>query len=135
MPVDFSKILDGLGVKTESLNSIKLGRGVVGKSATVGVCALVLLSVVAYRLTDQNFLMIIACGGFVLFIIFFIGAMIYGALNPAAALLEGAELITWQKQELEAKYLPTPPKTPSITDPKASHESIVTIEGPDREVS
>lgn len=133
MAVDFYKILDGLGVKTESINRIKLGRGVIGKSATLGVFTLILLSIVAYRLTDPSLLLIIAGAGFALFIAFFVGSMIYGARYTAAALLEGAELITWQRQELAAKNIPVLPQTPSITDPKSAMSSVEQIEGPDRE--
>ena len=135
MAVDFSKILEGIGLNTESINRIRLGRGVIGKSATVAVVTLILFGIVAARVKNDNeLLMIIAGSGFILFIIFFVGAMIYGSKNTAAALLEGAELVTWQKQEMAAKYLPQPPITPEISDPKSPLTSIPAIEGPDKNV-
>jgi hypothetical protein len=136
MAVDFSKILEGIGLKTESINRIRLGRGVIGKSATVAFGALVIIAIVAARLPSQDdlFLMILAGCGFLLFLLFFVGAMIYGSKNTAAALLEGAELVTWQKQEMAAKYLPQPPITPEISDPKSPLTPISSIEGPDKNV-
>jgi hypothetical protein len=122
----FDKLLKEIGLKSETFEKMRLGPGVVGRSATVAVVALLVLGVVAWRLTDQNLLLVIAGASFILFLIYFIGAMIYGAKNPAAALLEGAELVTWQKQELAAKNVPHPPDSPLITDPRPP--SIVEIE-------
>ncbi len=112
------KIFEDLGIKTETLSRVRLGRGVIGKSATVAVWALIVLGIVAYRLKVESFLIVIGVAAFVLFLIFFIGSMIYGSRNPSAALLEGAELIAWQKQELAAKNMPNPPKGPIVLDPK-----------------
>lgn len=104
----------------------------VGRSATVAVVALIVLGVVAYKLNNEYALFAIAGISFVLFLIFFIGSMIYGGKNPAAALLEGAELVKWQKQELAAKSLPHPPLTPAIPDPKSPLTALPVIEGPDK---
>ncbi|MCS6306433.1 MAG: hypothetical protein H8K07_22630 [Nitrospira sp.] len=126
------KILNEIGAKSEVFDKIRLGPGVVGRSATVAVCALIVMGVIAYNLNDKASLLIIAGAAFLLFLIFFIGSMIYGSKNPSAALLEGAELVTWQKQELAAKSIPTPPSTLAIPDPKAPPPATLAIEGPDK---
>lgn len=112
----FNKILEEIGI-TEGLDKIKLGRGVIGKSTYVAIAALGVLALVASRVTNEWFLISIAVGVVLLFGAFFFGSMKYAKENPGAALLEGAELITWRKQELAAKHLPNPPTTPPILDP------------------
>jgi hypothetical protein len=62
MAVDFSKILEGIGISTESINRIRLGRGVIGKSATVAVVTLILFGVVAARLKNHDELLMILAG-------------------------------------------------------------------------
>jgi len=130
--LDLSKILEGIGIKTESVEQIRLGRGVIGKSAYVAVLALIVFGVVASRISNELFLLFIAAAALLVFGAFFFGSMKYAKENPGAALLEGAELITWQKQELAAKSLPEPPKTPAIPDPKGLIPSSIDIEEPDK---
>ena len=126
------KILKEAGISTESLDKIRLGPGVVGRSATVAVVALLVLGVAAYKTSNDYILVGITGGALLLFAAFFRWSMKYAAKNPAAALLEGAELVAWRKQELAAKSIPQPPVTPAIPDPKAPVSTNLSIEGPDK---
>lgn len=114
----FDKILKEAGISAESLDKIRLGPGVVGRSATVAVAALIVLAVAAYKINNDYFLFAIVILVVLIFAGFFWGAMRYADRNPAAALLEGAELVTWRKQELAAKNVPHLPDSPVITDPR-----------------
>jgi hypothetical protein len=118
----FTKILEDIGINSEGLDKIRLGRGVIGKSTYVAIAALAVLGLVASRVTNEWFLISIAVGVLLLFGAFFFGSMKYAKENPGSALLEGAELITWRKQELAAKFLPNPPVTPPILDPGPNTE-------------
>ena len=132
--LNFSKILEELGISTESINSIRLARGVVGKTSYVALGGFFVLAVVAWRLSSAEFLMIVTGATTLIFLVYFIGILLFASRNPGAALLEGAELITWQKQELAAKSLLEPPKVPAIPDPKGITLSStdIDIEEPDK---
>jgi hypothetical protein len=125
------KILQEAGINTESLDRIRLGPGVVGRSATVAVVALLVLGVAAYKTNNDYILVGIVVIAVLVFAICFRESMKYADRNPAAALLEGAQLVTWRTQELAAKAIAHPPKTPAIPDPKGPESNRPTIEGPD----
>lgn len=127
------KLLKEIGIKSETLNSVRLGPGVVGRSATVAVVTLIVIGVGIYKLNNEMLIFAIVILAAGIFGWFFIAAMKYADRNPAAALLEGAELVTWRKQELASKSIPKLPDTPSIPDPHAPLPVEHMIEGPDRD--
>ncbi|MBI4608959.1 MAG: hypothetical protein HY726_08125 [Candidatus Rokubacteria bacterium] len=130
--MDIQKILEGLGFSGESLERVRLGRGVVGKTTYVALGALALLSIVAWRLNDPQLLLVIAGVGALLFLIYFIGILVFANRNPATALLEGAELLRWRQYDLAAKGLPNPPPTPAIVDPLTPRQELTAaIERPE----
>ncbi len=69
----------------------------------------VLLAVAVRIAPDQ--LLWVAILAAVVFVVFFIGIIRFADKNPAAALLEGAELLHWQQTELASKGLGSIPKT------------------------
>src|SRR5579859_1743330 len=107
----------------ESYRQIRLGRGVVGKTghATLGLFAL--WAIILFRLSDSWLLDSLLFGG---------GVIITGIYcwwtkkthefaekNPGLALLEGAELIEYQRFEAQAKGLASVSGLPAIPDPSA----------------
>lgn len=111
------EILKKLG---ESYRQIRFGRGVVGKTshstlAVIGAWALVL-----FRLSENVWLdvALIACGVVVTCInIWWVrGTQKFARENPGLALMEGAELLEYQKFEAYAKGVP-PPRESSLAIP------------------
>jgi hypothetical protein len=113
---------------------VRLGRGVVGKATLAIMGAFVVLSIVAWGLKGLAIpLLIVAALVVILFVVYLVGIVRFANQNPAAALLEGAELLTWQ--QLAAKTIPNPPNsnvaipepdTPQLTaPPPAEDESDV----------
>jgi hypothetical protein len=117
--MDVWEILDKFGFTSESLQRVRLGRGLIGRMATAfwGVCGL--LIVVAFKLNDPWMLVIIAGTGSILFLALLIGVLWFGHRNPGPALLEGSQLIVWRQVELAAKGLVAPPQVPATADPQA----------------
>lgn len=113
---DPSEVVEGI---LSSGRNIRLGRGVVSKTSYVaGIVALVWGAIV-WRWSEN----LTADAGLVLvglivtaFAIWFIrGTQKFAERNPAQALLEGAELLEWQRVEAAAKGVPPqPPGGPLI---------------------
>jgi ABC-type branched-subunit amino acid transport system permease subunit len=94
--------LQGLGIKLEGLDRIRLGRGVIGKASYVAAAAIFGLIVVALALRDSTLLLIIGTLIAAVFAIYFFGALWFSNKHPGVALLEGAELIQWRQLEVAA---------------------------------
>ena len=110
--------LKSLGIAAESVERIRLGRGVVGKTSIVAISAMIVLGIVASRLKSDEFLFTIGLAVLIGFIIYFFTILKFAKERPGEALLEGAELLVWKKYDLAAKDVPKIPESPSITDPK-----------------
>jgi len=101
-------ILKVVGVSAETLDRVRLGRGVVGKATLAIIGAFVVLGIIAWGLKGLAIpLLIVAAFVVILFVVYLVGVVRFANQNPAAALLEGAELLTWQ--QLAAKTIPNPP--------------------------
>lgn len=102
---------------SESVQKVKLGRGVVGKTTYVAIALMGVLAVIAARATSEDLLWV---GGLSVatFLIYYFGSLLFAARNPAASLLEGAELLAWQQSEMAAKGVgaiqPSKAVTPSL---------------------
>lgn len=125
------KLLQEAGVKSQAVK-IQLGRGVVGRSSGVALGAMAVIGMGVYRINGDYLIIAMVSMAVLVFAGFFREAMKYADKNPAAALLEGSELVTWRKQELAAKYIPDPPKTPAISDPKTPLSALPAPEGSDQ---
>lgn len=87
---------------SESVKSIRLSRGVVGRTTYAVVAFLGVVAVAAWRAAPEQLLWVAVIAGAV-FLAYFFGVLVFASKNPGAALLEGAELLHWQKTELAAK--------------------------------
>ena len=105
----------------ESHFQIRLGRGVVGKTghATLGLFAL--WAVILLRLSENLwFDGVLLAGGLVVTGIYCWWTRKtheFAERNPGLALLEGAELIEYQRFEAQTKSIQSAPGSPAIPDP------------------
>ena len=101
---------DALQRILESGRSIRLGRGLVSKTAYVAALVVVIWGLAIWRLDDNmvlNALMLGAALAETIFAVWFIlGTQRFAAQIPAQAMLEGAELLEWQKMDLQARGMP-----------------------------
>jgi hypothetical protein len=118
IPEPVKSALEGAGISTSSLDSIRLARGFVGKASYVAGIALLALGAAALRGGDTmvvSFLMV------AVFTVYFLGALWFAHRHPGEALLEGAELIKWRQMEIGAKDITV---TPSLTVNTAAPTAI-----------
>lgn len=118
LAINIPKILEGFGLSVESGDHIRLKGGIVGKTTYALVALMGVLAILAYKATPSDVMPIVWTGVSV-FVLYFIGVLVFGFYNPGAALLEGAELIRWRKMGLESKTIPHPKDTAVIADPSA----------------
>ena len=117
---DFEKILQRFGL-SGGYRRITLGKGVVGKStsAFIGLCGVFGLVAIGLILAGQPlFLLALAALGTGVYLFYQHTIISYAKNNPAAALLEGADLVKWHQHEIAAKDLKVIPNTPSVVDPQ-----------------
>ncbi len=100
---DISGALEKLGLKTEGMDRIRLGRGVVGKTGYVAWAAMAVLGIVAYKLSGTVPLLALAGIAFLVFVSFLVGSYIFASKNPSLALMEGMEIIAYKKYEAAIK--------------------------------
>ncbi len=117
--LDIHEALKNLGIGVESLDRIRLSRGIVGRATFVAIGGLVVLGLAIWKLNNPNAILLVAGAALLVFLVFFFGILLFASRNPGIALLEGAELLRWKQYELAAKNIPTPPVMPSIPDPTA----------------
>ena len=123
-----SPIPEPIAALLQSGSSLKLARGVVGKSAYVAVAALVVMVVVAWRIAAVDLLWVLGAV-VVVFAIWCGCAFPFAYRNPGAALLEGAELVAW------AKLAATKTGMMAEGGPGLSDPSTVVLPGPPSDVS
>ena len=111
-----SDLLKSLGFAEESIQRVRLGRGVVGRTTYAVVVALGVLGVVASRV-DLEALLWVAGLVVGLFVLYFAGVLFFAQRNPGTALLEGAELLRWRQSELAAKGLGRIAPAPALQEP------------------
>lgn len=104
---DPATVVEGI---LSSGRNIRLGRGVVSKTSYVaGLTAIVWAGIVwrwSADLTMNAGLLIVGLLLTAFSVWFISGTQRFAERNPAQALLEGAELLEWQKMEAAAKGLP-----------------------------
>jgi len=135
MEFDFRDILQRtLGSKSESLQRIRMGRGVVGKISYVTAIALPVLGAVAYIISKSNPVMsfYIAIMIVAITLIYIVGVLLFSHKHPSTALLEGADLILWRQIDLAAKGITSPPDRLLIVDPKSPPQSHPQIKEPEK---
>jgi hypothetical protein len=103
MGLNLNEILRGAGLSESSLDKIRLGSGVVGRTSSVALMAMIAFGVIGYSLKEPLYLLILALIMAVVFAGYFIGILRFANKNPDLALLEGAELVHWRQIEMAAK--------------------------------
>ena len=94
--------LQGIGVRVEGLDRIRLGRGVIGKATYIAGAAVLGLAAIALALRDPTIGLIIAFLLVIVFAGYFVGSLWFAHKHPGVALLEGAELIQWKQLDAAA---------------------------------
>lgn len=105
----------------EQGRSVKLGRGVVGKTSYAAIATIGMWIAIIFRLSSDPW-MNLALGlaglaGTCLCVWFIRGTQRFARENPAQAMLEGAEFIEYQKWEAEIKGIQGPIRGKVIPDP------------------
>jgi hypothetical protein len=106
-------LLTHLGVTSESLHRIKLGRGAVGKITVIAVAALIAIGAVGLKLSNAGFILaVVAILGIVA--LSGLACILYVIIKqPEMAVLEGAELVLYKQITLGVKGQPSLlPQTP-----------------------
>jgi hypothetical protein len=116
---ELGELLKDVGVSQESLESVRLGRGVVGKATFALISIAALLGVVASRLSTGWMLLAVAALGVAVFVVYLFRILSFAEEHPDLALLEGAELVKWKQIDVAAKGVGTLPSGPPIEAPKS----------------
>ncbi len=107
MPQDPDGAMASIEKKVESASSVRLGRGVLGKTGGVAAIVIVLWIGIVIRITENpwiTFPLVIAGLVPTGFAIWWIHrSHRFAEANPSAALLEGAQFVEYQRFEAEAK--------------------------------
>jgi len=123
--MDIKDLFEKVGIASESVGRIKLGRGIAGQLATITVVVVIVLGALAFRL--NSLYAIIGFGAIiVLFAIFSIRRILKFAYeHPDIAILEGAEFLIYHgKIQLGSKTLLKPPKEAQIP----TEEAVLVVE-------
>lgn len=99
--------------RMQALGHIRLARGVVGKTSIVAGIVFLVLGSIAWRISAD---LLFAFGGMVLigFFMYLVAMLWFAHTHPEQALLEGAEIIQYRRQEMAAKGIPEAPASPPI---------------------
>ena len=131
------ELLQRVGLNTDSLSRLKLGRGVAGNMTTIGVVALICLAVVAYPLAlwPAKLGAIGAIAVLALYLLYRLEKL--AREKPDVALLEGAEFLLYHQKRLglgakggvrvsvgpvEPYQAPLPPSAPPIEEVEVSEK-------------
>jgi hypothetical protein len=102
MNLDFGKLI-------KNVSSVKLGKGIFGKTATVLIVLIMTFGFIAWA--SQN---VWVCAGTLLLITFIVTFILFKLIRlaektPQTVILEGAEFILHQQIEIASKGMPTLP--------------------------
>jgi hypothetical protein len=125
-------VLSQLGVTSESLHKIKLGRGAVGKISVITAAALIAIGGVGLKLSDGGaFPILVVIGALVLIALAGLGCVLYVITKqPEIAVLEGAELVLYKQITLGVKGQPVlSPPTPVAEAPNLPEDDSSPSQG------
>lgn len=109
---------------------LKLGSGLLGKSAIALCIWLGVILVAVFRLKSDLAIVGVIAIGAVGFFVWFFPVIKFAKKNPAEALLEGAEWSGFQKFQASAKnYVPGPDAPQRVLPPGYAENSII-VSGP-----
>ncbi|WP_441227900.1 hypothetical protein AB7813_03725 [Tardiphaga sp. 20_F10_N6_6] len=119
---------DVLRKLSEGYRTIRFARGVVGKTGHAAIGLLTVWAIVAWQIGDNltKNLSLLAVGTLAsaVFVWWARSTQKFAEKNPAQALLEGAELLEYQRFEAETKGLSSPNVSPRIPDPTKDWPTI-----------
>lgn len=116
---------------SERTQSLKLGRGVLGKVGSMVVTLLLVWAAIVFRLDataawEFNALLLVAGGVATGLVMYALTKMIgFAEQNPGAALLEGAHLLHYQRIEAQAKGLLSADTSEPTEGPKPGPKIVV----------
>jgi hypothetical protein len=120
MPPESADPVELVRKLAESYRGIKFGRGVVGKTSHATLAIIGAWAIVIFRLSDNVFLdCALITAGLVstgIYCWWVHRTHIFATANPGLALMEGAQLLEYQKWEAAIKGQPAL-KSPPIPDP------------------
>lgn len=128
--------IDVISRLAETHRQIRFGRGVVGKTghATIGVIGL--WGLIIWRLTENLWFDIALIGGGLVVTLIYAwwvkSTQAFAKENPGLALMEGAELLEYQRFEAQAKGLPSAVGVGLIVAPSAPNRITSDPQQPDR---
>jgi hypothetical protein len=117
-PPGLGSILKNLGIS--GIDKIQFGPGVVGKMTTslMGLYVVCVVAIVAGAWMGSTPLVGLGLGaGFLGFVFKSVASMRFASKNPAAALLEGADLVRYREWESTAKGLSVPSAERNVEPP------------------
>ncbi len=102
--INLDKFFQEVGLSSDRIQGLRLGKGIVGKLANIGIVAIIVLGAIALKFSDWRLLLVSFTAIFAL-AFFLLRKIIKMATDrPDIAILEGAEfLIYHQKFPLGAK--------------------------------
>lgn len=108
---DTPDFLSSLGLKDRSLSHIHLSQGVVGKSSFI--VGILIATIMGVALFSPHIWLQVTCIGLSVFVflVYFASILWFAHRNPAAALLEGADLVEYKQAELSAMHQSAPENT------------------------
>jgi hypothetical protein len=119
-PPGLGPILKNLGISAAGIEKIQFGPGVVGKLTTslMGLYVVCVAAIVAGAWMGSMPLVGLGLGtGFLGFVFKSVSSMVFASKNPAAALLEGGDLVRYRAWESAAKGLSVPSAEPNVEPP------------------
>jgi hypothetical protein len=109
------RVLNRIGIAAHSISRLRLGHGLSGNMTTI--VTVTIIGAVAIAFAVKVWIIQAACLAIAAAMGFYGLSRVewIGRERPEVALLEGAELILWQRHQLEiqAKNIPTPPQEPA----------------------
>lgn len=110
--LNLEELLKGFGLPSKSIDRVRLSRGVVGRT-TYAIVAFLAVMAVAFSRASPEWVIWLALLTAIVFVIYFVGVLLFARRYPGVALLEGAELLRWEQTQLAAKGIgPLPPQPP-----------------------
>jgi hypothetical protein len=119
-PPGLGSVLKNLGISASGIDKIQFGPGVVGKMTTslMGLYVVCLATLIVGAWMGSIALAGAGLGiGFVGFVFKSVASMLFASRNPAAALLEGGDLVRYREWESTAKGLSVPSAEPNVEPP------------------
>lgn len=116
----------------EVASVIRLGSGLLGKSAIVIGILIVCVGIAIFRLHGDPYIFGALVFGAVMFFAWFIPIIRFADKHPDAALLEGAQWAQHQRDQLAAKGISIVPDSPIIPAPNSTSPLLDIPQDPEK---